>query len=104
MKKLYGTGVALITPFTDKEEVDYKSLKKLLNHTAKGVDYYVVMGTTGESATLDSEEKKSILQFVIDNNTKALPVVYGIGGNNTREVLETIHETDLSGVTALLSV
>ncbi len=104
MKKLYGTGVALITPFTDKEEVDYKSLKKLLNHTAKGVDYYVVMGTTGESATLDGAEKKSILQFVKDNNTKALPVVYGIGGNNTREVLETIHETDLSGVTALLSV
>ncbi len=104
MKKLYGTGVALVTPFTDKEEVDYKSLRKLLNHTAKGVDYYVVMGTTGESATLSSDEKKAILQFVKDNNTKKLPIVYGIGGNNTREVLETIHQTDLSGVAALLSV
>lgn len=104
MKKLYGTGVALVTPFTDKEEVDYKSLKKLLNHTAKGVDYYVVMGTTGESATLSGDEKKAILQFVKDNNRKKLPIVYGIGGNNTREVLETIHQTDLSGVAALLSV
>ncbi|MDQ2656524.1 MAG: 4-hydroxy-tetrahydrodipicolinate synthase, partial [Bacteroidota bacterium] len=104
MKKLYGTGVALVTPFTDKEEVDYRSLRKLLNHTAKGVDYYVVMGTTGESATLSGDEKKAILQFVKDNNTKKLPIVYGIGGNNTREVLEIIHQTDLSGVAALLSV
>lgn len=104
MKKLYGTGVALVTPFTDDEQVDYKSLKKILAHTATGVDYYVVMGTTGESATLSKEEKKAILQFVKDNNEKQLPIVYGIGGNNTREVLETIKDTDLKGVDALLSV
>jgi 4-hydroxy-tetrahydrodipicolinate synthase len=104
MKKLYGTGVALITPFTERLEVDYKALKKLLNHTAKGVDYYVVMGTTGESATVSKEEKKRILQFVKDNNSKGLPIVYGIGGNNTNEVLQTIDETDLRGVDALLSV
>ncbi|MDQ2655843.1 MAG: 4-hydroxy-tetrahydrodipicolinate synthase [Bacteroidota bacterium] len=104
MKKLYGTGVALITPFTDEEEVDFRSLKKLLNHTAKGVDYYVVMGTTGESATLSSEEKIAVLDFVRDNNPKGLPIVYGIGGNNTRQVLDTIHKTDLTGVHALLSV
>jgi len=104
MKKLYGTGVALVTPFTDQSEVDFKSLKKLLNHTAKGVDYYVVMGTTGESTTVSAEEKKSILQFTRDNNIKKLPLVYGIGGNHTQQVLDSIRNTDLSGVDALLSV
>lgn len=104
MKKLFGTGVALITPFTDNLEVDYKALKKLLSHTAKGVDYYVVMGTTGESATVTKEEKKSILQFVKENNSKALPIVYGLGGNNTQEILDGLKETDLRGVSAILSV
>jgi len=104
MKKLYGTGVALVTPFTDQSEVDFKSLKKLLNHTAKGVDYYVFMGTTGESTTVSAEEKKSILQFTRDNNIKKLPLVYGIGGNHTQQVLDSIRNTDLSGVDALLSV
>jgi 4-hydroxy-tetrahydrodipicolinate synthase len=104
MKKLFGTGVALITPFTDDLEVDYKALKKLLNHTAKGVDYYVVMGTTGEAPTVTKEEKKKILQFVKENNSKNLPIVFGIGGNNTAEVLECFNQTDLRGVTAILSV
>jgi 4-hydroxy-tetrahydrodipicolinate synthase len=104
MKKLYGTGVALITPFTESGEVDFKSLKKLLNHTAKGVDYYVVLGTTGESATLSSDERNTILEFVKQNNAQKLPLVYGIGGNNTSEVVETISRTDLRGVDALLSV
>jgi 4-hydroxy-tetrahydrodipicolinate synthase len=104
MKKLYGTGVALVTPFDDDLRVDYKALKKLLNHTARGVDYYVVMGTTGESATVTREEKKEILSFVKKNNVKDLPIVYGIGGNNTQEVVDTIRESDLSGVNALLSV
>lgn len=104
MKKLYGTGVALITPFNERGEVDFKSLKKILVHTATGVDYYVVMGTTGESATLSKEEKKSVLKFVLANNPKKLPIVYGIGGNNTQSVVEEIEATDLKGVTALLSV
>lgn len=104
MKKFYGTGVALVTPFTESLAVDYKALKKLLAHTAKGVDYYVVLGTTGESPTCTTEEKKKILEFVKENNTKKLPVVYGIGGNNTAEVLEAIHETDFKGVDAILSV
>ncbi len=59
MKKFYGTGVALVTPFTPSLEIDYKALKKLLNHTAKGVDYYVVMGTTGESPTLSHRREAS---------------------------------------------
>lgn len=104
MKKLYGTGVALVTPFAENLEVDYKALKKLLRHTAKGVDYYVVMGTTGESATVTKHEKKRILEFVKDNNQKNLPIVYGIGGNNTQEVLQTIEDTELAGVDAILSV
>lgn len=104
MKKLYGTGVALVTPFTANLQVDLKSLKKLLNHTAKGVDYYVIMGTTGESVTVSAEEKTQILQFIKENNSKKLPLVFGIGGNNTREVLDSIADTDLSGVDALLSV
>jgi 4-hydroxy-tetrahydrodipicolinate synthase len=104
MKKLYGTGVALVTPFTDSLEVDYKALKKLLNHTSKGVDYYVVMGTTGEAATCSDEEKKKILQFVKENNPKKLPIVYGIGGNDTASIIKTIKSSDLNGVAAVLSV
>jgi 4-hydroxy-tetrahydrodipicolinate synthase len=104
MKKLTGTGVALVTPMNSQGEIDFVSLKKLLVHTAKGVDYYVVMGTTGESATLNKEEKKRILTFVRENNKKNLPIVYGIGGNNTHSVIEEIKSTDLTGVDALLSV
>lgn len=104
MKKFFGTGVALITPFTSTGSVDYKALKKVLQHTAKGADYYVVMGTTGESATLSSQEKKDVLRFVIENNPKRLPIVYGIGGNNTKEVVENIKSTNFEGVDALLSV
>lgn len=104
MKKFFGTGVALITPFTSTGSVDYKALKKVLQHTAKGVDYFVVMGTTGESATLSSQEKKDVLRYVIENNPKRLPIVYGIGGNNTKEVVENIKSTNFEGVDALLSV
>lgn len=104
MKKFFGTGVALITPFTSSGSVDYKALKKVLQHTAKGVDYFVVMGTTGESATLSSQEKKDVLRFVIENNPKRLPIVYGNGGNNTKEVVENIKSTNFEGVDALLSV
>ncbi len=104
MKKLFGTGVALVTPFTPQGNIDYKSLKKLLKHTAKGVDYYVVMGTTGESATLNATEKVAVLQFVLEHNEKKLPVVFGIGGNNTHEVVSAIKATNLNGVDALLSV
>lgn len=104
MKKLYGTGVALVTPFTESLEVDYKSLKKILAHTAKGVDYYVVLGTTGEAATLSDEEKEQVLEFIKANNPKGLPIVYGIGGNNTQHILDTIDDTDFVGVEAILSV
>lgn len=103
-KKLHGTGVALVTPFDNQGGIDFLALKKLLRHTSKGVDYYVVMGTTGESATLSKEEKKEVLQFVIANNIKKLPIVYGIGGNHTQGVVDEIRSTNLTSVDALLSV
>lgn len=104
MKKLYGTGVALVTPFNEKLEIDYKSLGKLLRHTARGVDYYVAMGTTGEASTVTSDEKKEILNFIRENNESKLPVVLGIGGNNTQEILYTIASTDFKKIDAILSV
>ena len=104
MKKLYGTGVALVTPFDEVGNIDYASLKRLLVHTSKGVDYFVVQGTTGESATLSKEEKKRVLSFVSQNNGKKLPIVYGIGGNNTAAVLEEIANTDFRHIDAILSV
>lgn len=75
-----------------------------MKHTAKGVDYYVVMGTTGESAVLSKEEKKSVLEFVKANNSDNLPLVYGIGGNYTAAVVGELRDTDLTGVDAVLSV
>lgn len=104
MKTLYGTGVALVTPFDENGSIDFTALKRLLVHTAKGVDYYVIQGTTGESATLTKEEKRKVLSFVIKNNRKKLPIVYGIGGNSTAAVLEEIEHTDFRHVEAILSV
>jgi 4-hydroxy-tetrahydrodipicolinate synthase len=93
-----------VTPFDNQGGIDFQALKKLLRHTSQGVDYYVVMGTTGESATLSKEEKKEVLQFVIANNIKKLPIVYGIGGNHTQGVVDEIRSTNLTSVDALLSV
>jgi len=104
MKKLEGTGVALVTPFNKKREIDFQGLENLLIHTAKGVDYFVVMGTTGESATLSHNEKLAVLDFVKKHNPKKLPIVYGIGGNNTQQVVELIKQAPLKDVDAILSV
>lgn len=104
MKNFKGTGVALVTPFLKNKQIDFSGLEQLLIHTAKGVDYFVVMGTTGESATLSTEEKLSVLDFVRSHNPKKLPIVFGIGGNNTAQVVETVKKTNLKGVDALLSV
>lgn len=104
MEELKGTGVALVTPFTKNLQVDYHGLKNLLDHTALGVDYYVVQGTTGESATINAKEKAEILSFVKNNNKAQLPIVYGIGGNNTQGVIDDINSSNLNGVNAILSV
>jgi len=102
---LSGTGVALVTPFIKDGMIDYDALARVLAHVSdNGADYLVVMGTTGEPATLAIEEKSAVLNFIRTNNEKKLPIVYGIGGNNTTGVLEEIKRTDLSGVEAILSV
>ena len=104
MKELEGTGVALITPFNKEGTVDFDGLRNLLNFIKDHVDYYVVHGTTGEAATTTADEKKEILDFVKANNPNKLPVVVGIGGNNTAAILDNIKSTDFSGTSALLSV
>lgn len=104
MEVLHGTGVALVTPFNEDLSVDFEGLKNLIVHVSPAVDYLVIHGTTGEAATTTSAEKKAIFNFIKANNTANLPLVYGIGGNNTQAVVDTIESTDLEGVTALLSV
>lgn len=105
MNKFKGTGVAIVTPFNEDKSVDYQSLERLIHHlTSNGVDYLVVQGTTGESVTLSTAEKKEVLDFVIKINQGKLPIVYGIGGNNTMALIEAIKNTNLDGVDAILSV
>jgi len=105
MNKFKGTGVALVTPFNDDKTVDYKSLEKLVEHViTNGVEFLVVLGTTGETATLTKEEKKEVLNFVIKTNNSRLPIVAGFGGNNTTEIINSIKESDFSNIDAILSV
>jgi 4-hydroxy-tetrahydrodipicolinate synthase len=100
-----GTGVALVTPFNKDLSVDYPALEKLINHVIDGgVNYLVALGTTAETPTLTAEEKKKVLAFIVDKCGKRVPVVCGIGGNNTAEILEQIKEYDLSGIAGILSV
>lgn len=101
---LHGTGVALVTPFDDSGRIDWDALHKLLAFTAEGAEYWVVNGTTGEAPVLSREERKKLLAFVKENNPKNLPIVWGLGGNHTQELLVQISQTDFDGVTAILSV
>jgi 4-hydroxy-tetrahydrodipicolinate synthase len=104
MSKFKGLGVAMVTPFKPNGDVDFGGLEKLTNHMINGgVDYLVVQGTTGESATLSAEEKRDVLQAVVQTNAKRVPIVYGIGGNNTRAVTAAIAQP-LDGVDGILSV
>jgi len=105
ISRLEGVGVALITPYNKNGAVDYTSLKKLLNYVSDNkVDYLVVNGTTGESATTEKQEKLDILSYVVKENNKRLPIVFGLGGNNTKEIIKLAKEIDFSGVDAILSV
>ncbi len=102
---LTGTGVAIVTPFTQTGAVDFPALTKLVEHLIKGkVEYIVVLGTTGESVTLSKDEKQQVIQHIIKTNKKRLPLVLGVGGNNTSEIIETLQTSDLSGFSAVLSV
>lgn len=104
-KPFNGTGVAIVTPFRNDCSIDFKSLEKILEHIINGgVDYVVVLGTTGESVTLSKDEKKAVINYVIDTVDKRIPVVVGIGGNNTQEILNTMGNTEYDNVDAILSV
>ena len=105
MQSLIGTGVALITPFRKDLSVDTEALTKIVHYQIdNGIDYLVVLGTTAETATLTSEEKELVISTVIKANNKKLPLVLGVGGNNTQQVVEELKTRDLSDFTAVLSV
>jgi 4-hydroxy-tetrahydrodipicolinate synthase len=105
MKELVGTGVALITPFNKDLTVDVKGLTGIVNFNIEnGVDYLVILGTTAESATLNKDEKQLVIDTIIKANDGRLPMVLGIGGNNTAAVIEEFQTRDLTAFTAILSV
>jgi len=105
MDSLYGTGVALITPFNDDFSVDLAGLQAVVEHTIKGgIDYLVVLGTTAETVTLTTIEKQLVIDTVIRTNAGRLPLVLGVGGNNTALVVEELQAIDLSEFVAILSV
>ncbi|MDA9875126.1 4-hydroxy-tetrahydrodipicolinate synthase [Flavobacteriaceae bacterium] len=105
MKALIGTGVALITPFKPDLSVDHQALAAIVEfNITNGVDYLVISGTTGESVTITAKEKKEITATIIEANKGRVPLVIGIGGNNTAAVIEELKSTDLSPFTAILSV
>ncbi len=105
MINLKGLGVAMITPFNKDHSIDFESLKKLTHYLIdNGVDYLVVQGTTGESPVLSESEKLAVLKTVIEENDGRLPIVYGIGGNNTQLIAEKLKTFDVKGVDAILSV
>ena len=105
MNALIGMGVALITPFTDNGNVDHIALAKIVEFNINnGADYLVISGTTGESVTITNKEKNDIIKTISMVNNGRLPMVIGIGGNNTAAVIDELKNTDLSLFTAVLSV
>lgn len=102
---LTGMGVALITPFKQDKSVDYPALARLLEYIIQNkADYIVVLGTTAETATLTEEEKKSVKEFVVERVNRRVPLVLGVGGNNTKALTDYLKENDLSAFNAILSV
>lgn len=105
MQSLIGTGVALVTPFKKDFSVDTEALSRIVNFQIdNGIDYLVVLGTTAENATLNQEEKELVINTVIDANKGRLPLVLGVGGNNTHKVVEELKTRDFSNFVAILSV
>ena len=105
MQQFIGMGVALVTPFKDDFTVDVDALTKLVNFNIEnGTNYLVVNGTTGESATISKEEKELIIDIIVKANNKRLPLVLGVGGNNTLEVVKELKTRDLSQFDGILSV
>ncbi len=105
LPKFHGVAPALVTPMNEDCSINWDGLKKLIQHVSNGgVDYLVVQGTTGESATTTSDEKKQIVATIQEANIKNLPIVYGLGGNNTESLLNQIKQTSFEGIDAILSV
>ncbi len=103
MQELKGLGVAMVTPFQANGNVDYSALERIVKHLHRGADYLVVMGTTGEAATMTQEEQLTVLDFVLEVNTGKLPVVFGLGGNDTRSLGLRMKSFSTKGVVAFLS-
>ena len=104
-KEIKGTGVALVTPFHPNGNIDFRALDRLVQYIKKGnADFIVAMGTTAETATLNSDEKNAVLNSIIDSNEGALPIVVGMGGNNTRQLATEIKALDETNIDAILSV
>ena len=105
MKKFKGTGVAIITPFKNDSSIDFAALGRVVNHVISGgVNYIVALGTTGESVTLTKDEKNALISYVVEAIDNRVPLVVGIGGNNTQEVINCIRHSDLTGIDGILSV
>jgi 4-hydroxy-tetrahydrodipicolinate synthase len=105
MKKFKGTGVAIVTPFKNDSSIDFAALGRVINHVINGgVNYIVALGTTGESVTLTKDEKKAIISYVVEIIDNRIPLVVGIGGNNTQEVINSVKHSNLTGVDGILSV
>ena len=105
MKELIGTGTALITPFNNDYSIDFDALSRIIEQQiAGGTNYFVMLGTTGESATLSSQEKSAVVSHIKKVNAGRLPLVLGVGGNNTSDLLEQLKSLDTDGLTAILSV
>ena len=100
-----GTGVALITPFRKQETIDFSKLEELIDNViTSGVDYIVALGTTSEAATMTESERTALLQFIVDSVGGRLPIMLGMGGNNTRAVTDAIAQTNFDGINGILSV
>lgn len=103
--RFHGVGVAIVTPFTADHAIDFDGFGRVIRHVSEGgVRYIVLQGTTGESPTVTKAEKKQLLQYLKENNPKSLPIVYGVGGNVTSEVVAGMKDIDFDGVDAILSV
>jgi len=103
--RLSGLGVALVTPFRQDASIDFPALTKLLDHVVEGgVNYLVILGTTGESVTLNQDEKMAVVNFVIEHTDHKLPIIVGIGGNNTHHVIDQIRSFHFDNIDGILSV
>ncbi len=102
---ILGMGVALVTPFLSNKEIDFPALERVINHVVdNGTDFIVALGTTGETPTLSEEEKKAVKDFIRKTTDGRIPLVIGVGGNNTAKVIRQLNEDDFSGYSAILSV